>query len=470
MNTTRGTDTFDVAIIGGGSAGYAAARTAAAAGLRTVIIEGATRMGGLCILRGCMPSKAMLHAAEIRHNARHALRCGIRIPGSTVDLRALQAWKDAMIDGFARYRQEQLSSGRFQLVRAMARFDDPQTLALDHGERLRARHFIIACGSISAPAPLPELAQTGYWTSDDVLAMDHIPASTLVLGGGPIALEMAQLLARLGSSVTVIQRSSQVLRDFDEDAAQALEQALVEEGIQCFTGTHLLGAGRTSTGKFVTFTHQDITQRLEAEEIVLALGRVPHLTPLDLSRAQITTQQGRILVTPQGQTTQPHIYAAGDCASPHAIVHLAVLQGEIAAHNIAHPNRPRQLDDRLLLQVVFTDPQVAAVGLTEKEARRRGRSYLSATYPFHDHGKSIILGTRHGLVKLLACPNTGEILGGQCTGPSGGELIHEIAVAMAARMTVHQFAATPHYHPTLAEIWTYPAEELSDRIPLRQTN
>src|SRR5205814_2902347 len=161
---------------------------------------------------------------------------------------------------------------------------------------------------------------------------------------------------------------------------------------------------------------------------------------------------------------QPHIYAVGDCTGPHEIVHIAIQQGEVAAYNIAHPEAPRKMDYRLLTNVVFTEPQIATIGLTEKEAALHNIPYLSASHPFSDHGKSLIMEARDGFVKLLANPTSGEIIGGCCVGPLGGELIHEITAAMHKQMTVHELAAMPHYHPTLAEIWTYPAEELAQKI------
>ena len=197
---------------------------------------------------------------------------------------------------------------------------------------------------------------------------------------------------------------------------------------------------------------------------MFALGRVPNTASLGLDQAGVTTERGRIVANELMQTSAPHIYTAGDCTGPHEIVHLAVQQGEIAAHNIAQPGRPRRMDYRLLISVVFTEPQVAFVGLTEKEAKARGISFLAASYPFNDHGKSLIMEAKDGFVKLLADPKSGEILGGACVGPMGGELIHEIVAAMAKRMTVHELAAMPHYHPTLAEIWTYPAEELAGKF------
>jgi pyruvate/2-oxoglutarate dehydrogenase complex dihydrolipoamide dehydrogenase (E3) component len=164
------------------------------------------------------------------------------------------------------------------------------------------------------------------------------------------------------------------------------------------------------------------------------------------------------------QTTAPHIFAAGDCTGPHEIVHIAIQQGETAVHNIVNPQSLRRVDYRLLISVVFTEPQVASVGLTEKAAAARKIPFIAASYPFNDHGKSLLMEAKDGFVKLLANPKTGEILGGSCVGPSGGELIHEIVAAMAKRMTVRELAAMPHYHPTLAEIWTYPAEELAEQL------
>jgi pyruvate/2-oxoglutarate dehydrogenase complex dihydrolipoamide dehydrogenase (E3) component len=193
---------------------------------------------------------------------------------------------------------------------------------------------------------------------------------------------------------------------------------------------------------------------------------VPNTTSLALENAGVKTENGRILANEFMQTSAPNIYTAGDCTGPHEIVHIAVQQGEIAAHNIAQPKSPRRMDYRLLISVVFTEPQVAFVGLTDKEAKTRGISYLAASYPFNDHGKSLIMEAKDGFVKLLADPKSGEILGGSCVGPIGGELLHEIVAAMAKRMTVHELAVMPHYHPTLAEIWTYPAEELAGRITI----
>lgn len=455
---------FDLAVVGGGSGGYAAARTAASAGLRTVVIEGAAKVGGLCILRGCMPTKALLYAAEVRHLALQRAAWGMDPGDAPFRWQAVRARKDQLIREFADYRVQQLESGAFQFIRARARFEDPHTLVLDSGGRLTAASVVLSTGSVVAPPPLPALERLGYLTSDEALELETLPRSMIVLGGGAVAVEFAQIFARFGVEVTLIQRNAQLLKEADSDAAAALSVALARDGIRLFTGARLIDAQREKAGRTITIEQEGRRIALTADEVLFALGRAPNTASLDLGRAGVETDHGRILTNDQMQTSAPHIYAAGDCTGPHELVHIAIQQGEIAAHNITGPERRRRIDYRLLLNVVFTEPQVATVGLTAKEAERQGVPFVAASYPFGDHGKSIIMEARDGFVKLLASPQTGEILGGCCVGPAAGELIHEIAVAMAGRMTVHQLASIPHYHPTLAEIWTYPAEELAGRI------
>lgn len=466
---TESTDEFDyaVVVIGGGSGGYAAARTTVAAGLRTAVIEGGEEVGGLCILRGCMPTKALLYAAEVFHMARRAETWGIEIPETRFDFTKVMERKNAMIADFADYRREQLSDGRFDFIRAHAEFEDPHTLALSDGRRITARHFIVGTGSKIAPPPLPGLDQTGYITSDDALRLKALPASIIVLGGGPIALEFAQFFARFGSRVTVVQRSGQILSSFDNDAASSLTEAFTAEGIEVLAGTRIESVSRDGTQKVVRFEHQGELKSVAAEEILFALGRAPNTGSLKLERAGVAVDaRGRIETQATMQTTASHIYAVGDCAGPHEIVHIAIQQGEIAGHNIAAPDAPKAIDYRVLSTIVFTDPQVAIVGLSERQAETQGVPFLASSHPFNDHGKSLIMEAKEGFVKLLAHRESGEIIGGACVGPVGGELIHEIIVAMQVRMTVHQLAETPHYHPTLAEIWTYPADELADQITL----
>jgi pyruvate/2-oxoglutarate dehydrogenase complex dihydrolipoamide dehydrogenase (E3) component len=455
---------FDVAVIGGGSAGYATARTTAAAGKRTVIIEAGGELGGLCILRGCMPTKALLHAADVRFQARRSKLWGLEPGEIGFDYAAVMRRKAAMVEEFASYRRGQLQDGRFELIRALAMFRDPHTLELDDGQTVTAGHLMISTGSRVAELPLPGLAKLGCITSDDVLELESLPQSIIVLGGGAVAVEFAQFFARFDVKVTLLQRSPHILKAFDDDVAGEVEAAFLDEGITVHTGCSLTDARQDGNEKVIVYERDGEQHEVRAEAVFHGLGRSPNTGSLALENGGVETDNGRILCDAHMRTSTPHIYAGGDCTGPHEIVHLAIQQGEVAAHNILHPDGLHSMDYRMLISVVFTDPQSATVGHTEKTAKAQGIPYLTASYPFNDHGKSIIMEAMHGFVKLLCDPVSGEILGGACVGPMGGELIHEIVIAMAKRMTVAELAAVPHYHPTLAEIWTYPAEELAKKI------
>jgi pyruvate/2-oxoglutarate dehydrogenase complex dihydrolipoamide dehydrogenase (E3) component len=464
---------FDVAIIGGGSGGYAATRTAVAAGLKTAVIEGGEEVGGLCILRGCMPTKALLYMAEVAHTVKHSSLFGVRAAKIGLDFKKAMARKDFLIKDFADCRVHQLNSGKFKFIRAHAKFLDPHTLELEpfppNGKKpstITAKHFVVSTGSVVASSPLCELNDLDCLTSDSALSLKKLPKSLIILGGGPTACEFAQFFARFGVRVTLIQRGAHLLRDFDADASTVVETVFRREGIRLYTGSKLIGARRKGKLKTIVFEHDGAKVSVSAEEVLFALGRVPNTASLGLENAGVKAADGMIVANEFMQTSAPHIYTAGDCTGPHEIVHIAIHQGEVAARNIARPKSART-DYRLLILVAFTDPQLAFVGLTEKAAAEQGIPFLSASYPFNDHGKSMIMNAMDGFVKLLADPKSGEIIGGECAGPMGGDLIHEIVAAMAKRMTVHELAVMPHYHPTLAEIWTYPAEELAEKIKIK---
>jgi pyruvate/2-oxoglutarate dehydrogenase complex dihydrolipoamide dehydrogenase (E3) component len=429
-----------------------------------VVIEGGEEVGGLCILRGCMPTKALLYGAEVFHTARHSQKFGVLGCAPEIHFPTLMARKDRLIGGFADYRVKQLNSGKFEFIRAMARFVDPHTLELSGGRKITAEYFVVSTGSVIAPSPFESLDEVGYITSDQALKLEHLPKSLIVLGGGAVAVEFAQFFCRLGTRVTLVQRSPHILKEEEIEAGATVEKVFRQENMTVFTSTQLKAAWKEGGLKGVSFLHDGQTIRVAAEEILYALGRCPNTVSLDLKNAGVELSYGRFLTNSQMQSNVPHIFGAGDCTGMYEIVHVAIQQGEIAAHNILHPENHRAIDYRLLISVIFTDPQVARVGLTEREAKLEKIPYLAASYPFNDHGKSMIMEALDGFVKLIANPDTGEILGGTCVGPMGGELIHEIVAAMYKRMTVHELAAMPHYHPTLAEIWTYPAEELADQI------
>ncbi len=465
---------YDFVVIGGGSAGYAAARTAAVLGLSTLVIEGGEEVGGLCILRGCMPSKTVIESANRMISMRRANEFGLRAENLRVIGGEVLARKRRLVEEFASYRREQLENGRFTFLRGFARFVDAETLEIFDTANvrtgtIRGRTFLLATGSVISRVEIPGLAEAGYLTSDHALELAEIPESVVVLGGGAIALEAAHHLAGLSAKVTVINRGTQVLREMDTDVARALQHALEARGLIFHLGTKLLGVERTTAGlKKVRFCETDsgAEKQVEAREILFALGRAPATERLGLENvAELKVVRGRPSTGADQRTSVGHIFAAGDVAGPHEIVHIAIQQGEIAARNAARllgrlGGAIEKMSYASKLFCVFTQPQVGVIGLTKREATAAGIDFRDASYPFADHGKSIVHGETEGFVQLLVERPTGKILGAAAVGPEASEIIHEIAVAMHFGATARDLARVPHYHPTLSEIWTYPAEEL----------
>jgi pyruvate/2-oxoglutarate dehydrogenase complex dihydrolipoamide dehydrogenase (E3) component len=465
---------FDFVAIGGGSAGFNAARVAADLGARVAIVDGARAIGGLCILRGCMPSKTLLHAAEVLHHATHSTRQGVRVRGARLDLSALQKWKRHVIGDFVRYREQaMLNPKRFTLIRSHAHFTDPHTLELASGERVRGQHFILGTGSVVASPSIPGLAAAPQWTSDDVLDLTAAPLSVLVLGGGIVACELAQYLNRAGSRVILIQRSSHILSDHSPEAAAVVMDAFRAEGIELHAGTRLLNVAHDARGVGVRFSTADgQVHTRRAAHLFNALGRSPNTAHLGLAAAGVRlAPDGRVAVNRWQQTSAPHIYAGGDVCGPHDVVHLAVAQGELAArHALSAPTLKKSLRPVAsipLVNVVFTDPGLATAGATEASLCATRTPYLAASHPFNDHGKSIVMGITRGHVKLLCAPRTGRLLGAEVVGPQAGELIHCLTAPLSLRATVRDLLRAPWYHPTLAEIFTWPLEELSEKLSAR---
>jgi pyruvate/2-oxoglutarate dehydrogenase complex dihydrolipoamide dehydrogenase (E3) component len=456
---------YDLICLGGGSAGFNAARLAASLGRKVAVIDGAKTLGGLCILRGCMPSKTLLYTAEILHHARHADRFGLRVTGARADMKAVHARKQKIIGSFADHRLQALTGGKFDLIRHYARFVDAHTLELADGRKLRAKHILIGTGSKVSVPPVPGLRDTPFWISDDVLELDFVPKSVIVLGGGIVACELAQYLGRIGTKVTLIQRSPNILRDHSDDASTVVQKAFVDEGIELFAGTKLLQIAKDKKGVAVAFEQQGRTIIRRAAHLFNALGREPNTAGLNLAAAGVKTRpDGQIIINRWQQTSAPHIYAAGDCSGPAEIVHIAIQQAELAVRHSCRRKGLKPIDWSQLLNVVFTDPQLATVGLLERDLKASKTKYLTASYPFDDHGKSILMEAKYGYVKVIAEPKRGRILGAEIVGKDAGELIHCFSVALAMRAAVRDLLRAPWYHPTLAEIITYPLEEIAAKL------
>jgi pyruvate/2-oxoglutarate dehydrogenase complex dihydrolipoamide dehydrogenase (E3) component len=457
----QATTPYDLIVVGGGSGGYAAARTARDLGARVAIAD-VGPLGGLCILRGCMPSKTLIATSDLAHEIREAGLLGVLAGEPKIDFRTVIERKRTIIRGFADYRIEGLSS--FELFPGRARFVSDQELLV--GEKLlRARSFIVATGSLVAPPAFPGLAETGYIDSDAALDLDARPTSMIVLGGGYVGVELGQFFSRIGVATTIVIRSPRLLSQVDDDVGTALTQYLRDEGIRIIGEAFVQRVVRAGALKRVVYRKGGRERSVEAEEIFYALGRVPNVQGLDLERAGVRYHSVTgVEVDETLRTSNPRIFAIGDVTGRYPLVHVAIQQGELAAANAIKGTREPIDYSISKAHTIFSDPQVAVVGESEKELRAQERPYLKATYPFDDHGKAISIGKTKGFVKMLAAPEDGRILGVQILGAYASDLIHEAIVAMHFRSTVFDFVRIPHLHPTMAEILTYPAEDLVVQI------
>jgi pyruvate/2-oxoglutarate dehydrogenase complex dihydrolipoamide dehydrogenase (E3) component len=453
---------YDVVVIGAGSGGFAAARTARDLGASVALVDHGP-LGGLCILNGCMPSKTLLASSDLVAEIREGPVLGVHAAAPRIDLGQIIARKREVIAGFADYRVEAIKT--FPLYEGPARFESAFRLVVGDDVTLEAKNFIIATGSVVAPVALAGLEEAGYIDSDAVLDSFHLPESIVVLGGGYVGAELGQFLARMGVKTTFLIRAQHLLSPEDSDVGESVTHAFREEGIGVRTGSILSHVEMRDGKKVIHYVRDGKNESIAADEIFYALGRVPNTAGLDLDAAGVLCHAiTGIEVGPDLRTCVPHIFAVGDVTGIHPLVHVAIYQGEVAARNAVRGTSERADYSLQKTHTIFTDPQVAIVGETEKQLQAAGVEYVTGSYAFSDLGKAISINKTKGFVKMMASPHDGKILGAAIVGAEASNLIHEVIVAMYYGGTVHDFVKIPHLHPTLAEILTYPAEEIVDLI------
>lgn len=453
----------DLVVIGAGSGGFAAARTGRDLGADVALVDHGP-LGGLCILRGCMPSKTLIASSDAIHNMREAGELGIHAGDIRIDFPHIMRRKHHLIKSFADYRIEGLE--KFPLYMGHARFLSDKELQVGDDTILQANKWIIATGSIVAPShPVHGLQDVGYIDSDGALELQELPKSLIVLGGGYIGCELGQFFARMGTKTSIVLRSSHLLSGEDHDVGEALTEYYRDEGIDVHTETQILRVSKRDGKKVVHVMYKGVEGELEADELLYCLGRVPNFDGLDLDKAGVDCHHITGIETDATmQTCVPNFYAIGDVAGKHMLVHVAIYEGEIAARNAILGTREEADYSLQKAHTIFSDPQVAVVGETERELQAHGVAYVKGTYDFAEHGKAQCLNKTKGFVKMMASAETGKILGAAILGAEGSDLIHEVIVAMRYGATVHEFMLIPHLHPTMAEIWTYPAEECAAKL------
>lgn len=463
---------YDVVVLGGGSAGHAAAAEAVALGLDTALIENADVLGGLCIQRGCMPSKTLLESAQHLRAIRAADEFGINAGASQLDVAALQQRRQRLVESFRGSREAEMHDGRYDLIRGRAVFLNPHQIEIEAGMekyRCRAEAFIIATGSRPHVPDLPGLAETPFWTSDQALEFSALPASIAIVGAGPLAMEFAHAFEGYGSDVHLIYRKAEILSAFPPDAAAVVARASARRGIHMHAATEVARVTHGAAGFDLELQHGATRAELRCEALLIATGRSAAIESLQLPKAGVVTSGGRILSDRNAVTSVPHIFAAGDCTSPVAVVHLAVLQGQVAARNAARiigshlGEEKASWNPRFAIAAVFTEPAIIRLGLDVEQARGRGFDPVTARAAFADNGKAVIAGATDGFVELLADRSTGELLGALAAGPQVIESAHAAMTAICARMSAADFAAVPCYHPTLVELWADAAAALAKK-------
>lgn len=455
--------TCDVAILGGGTGGYVAAIRAAQLGKNVVIIE-QDKLGGTCLHRGCIPSKSLLRSAELFAKMKDSESYGIETDGVRLAFGKVQERKNGIVDKLHQGVQYLMRKNKITVVEGKGRVIGPSIFSPRSGavavelpdgemETVVPTHLIIATGS--RPRHLPGLEPDGIHilTSDHALELEELPASIIIVGGGVIGVEWASMLNDFGVKVTIVEAASHLLPTEDEDIGQELTKMLTARGVEVFTNIKLQNDSCTIQDQRVSIMieHKEETITLSADKLLLSVGRVGNTENIGLENTDVRVTNGVITVNGNMQTTEPHIYAIGDCIGGLQLAHAASHEGITAVNHLAG-KKSEAFPSEWIPRCIYTRHEVASVGLTEKQAKERGHDIKIGKFPFSAIGKALIHGTREGFVKVIADQKTQDILGVHMIGPHVTELIGEAALAQVLDATPWEVGSAVHAHPSLSEI------------------
>lgn len=442
---------YDLAVIGGGPAGLVISEVAPRLGIRAVVIE-ADRLGGDCTWSGCVPSKALIAAANAHHRARHTERFGLPAfeAAGTVDLGAvMDRLHDHQQDIFERADAPEVLRGRgVDVIEGRASFAGPNDLQVN-GERIDARYVVVATGASAAVPPIPGLAESSFLTNETVWGLRELPRRLLIIGAGAVGLELGQAFSRLGSAVTVIELAPQILPAQDPEVAASLRQSLEDEGIRIHTSVAVDSIETRAEGPCAIVRLADGEQvEFPTDQLLVAAGRSPNVDGLGLEAAGIEFGRAGITVDRDLRTTNPRVYAAGDVIPGPRLTHVAALEG-LSAMMASVLLMPRPVEHRLVPAVTFTDPETASVGLSEAEARERwGDEMHVYRASLADSDRAVVDQAPPGFVKVITRGKGEQIEGAQIVAPTAGELIHEFGLAMKENLGLRDLAELPHAYPS----------------------
>jgi dihydrolipoamide dehydrogenase len=453
-------------VLGAGPGGYPAAFLAAERGMDVTLIDVEEHPGGVCLYSGCIPSKALLHVSKLLHETREAAAFGVTFSEPAIDLDALRAWKDGVVSKLVGGLSTLARARRVKYVRGYGRFRDAHTLRVQSDHEfidVAFDHAIIATGSRPAIPPALDIESRRVMDSTTALALEAVPGSLLVVGGGYIGLELGSVYASLGSEVTVVEMTSGLLPGADRDLVAVLEKRIDQQMHEVLLGTAVLGLEDSGDGVRVRLSGAEPSERTY-DRVLVAVGRRPNTADLGLDHTAVReNERGFIETDHQRRTAESSIFAIGDVAGEPMLAHKATHEARVAVEAIL--GEPASWDPAAIPAVVFTDPELAWCGLTEAEATERGVAVTIVTFPWTASGRATTLGRSDGLTKLVLERGTERVLGVGIVGPNAGELIAEgtLAVEMGARADDLRF--TIHAHPTLSETLMETAEVLFNQSP-----
>jgi len=441
---------YQVGILGGGPGGYVCALRAAQLGLSVVLIEG-DRLGGTCLNRGCIPTKALVKSADLYREMEHAEEFGLFFGEKRVDYGAVVARKDNIVNTLVGGVEKLMKAANIRVVKGWGEFKEVGQLLVmteDGVELIRVENVILATGSVPIRIPIPGADLPGVGTSDEFLEEKELPKRLVVIGGGVIGLEFASIYKAFGVQVSVVEMLPTLLPTIDEEIPKRLTPLLKRSGIEIFTKTAVRGIRQEGAGLVVQVEDGKGIRDIPADRVLLSTGRRPSLRGIDVDNLGLETEKGVVKVNAQMQTNLPHVYAIGDLVGGIMLAHVASSEGIAAVEHIA--GRSVEINYKAIPSAIFTHPEIASVGHTEQELKASGKIYRASKFPFSANGKALALGESIGLVKILA-DHEGVIVGASIMGPQASSLIAELVLAVEKGLRAEDIARTVHAHPTLPE-------------------
>lgn len=437
-----------ITIIGAGPGGYVAAVRAAQLGAKVTLIE-KKAVGGTCLNVGCIPTKVLLHSAELFTSLKsEAKRIGVLVDNPRLDWNALMKRKGMTVTRLATGTLELLKSWEIEYIEGRAVLKDSHTVEVE-GRGIEGDAVIIATGSVPDVPETPGFNLENVITSDEALSLESLPASIAISGGGVIGMEFASVFASFGSQVTVIVTSPEILRSMDPEAAVILRKALEKKGVAFHVESSITSVSQTEDGLSIELQTPQGTKNITAQKLLVAKGRRPYTDGVELDTLGIKSERGRIITDEHMETSAKGIYAIGDCTNRYMLAHVASREGEIAVEHIMGHNV--SMDYTTTPGAIYTSPEIASVGLTEREAEKKGLTIKVGRFPLMTNGKSLIIGDTSGMMKIIADASTHKILGVHMVGGPATDMIAEGALALHFGATPEDLVQTIHAHPTVSE-------------------